>query len=300
MEIDILSLLDELGVDYETEGKNISGGWIGLNCPFCDDPSNHLGINIETGSVSCWRCGKKSIIRLVKNLVGLRVKNVDMILARHRRKRYEQGRNLTAIQGSLEDVQTTFPSSAKKVFPELHLEWLKKRKYNPAEVIKRYDLYAVYQTGKYKYRIVAPIYFRGQLVSFVARDVTEEAEHPYLNCPNEDSVIPVKRCLYNIDSVRKTALVVEGITDVWRIGRGTVATFGIEFTKAQVNMLSGLDKVFVMFDAETQAIKQARKFAAMATSVVKSVEIIEMESGDPDSLRENFVRNLRLEIFGRR
>jgi DNA primase len=167
-------------------------------------------------------------------------------------------------------------------------------------VIKRYDLFSCYQTGDYKYRIIAPIYFARRMVSFVGRDVSEEARDTYLNCPNQDSIIPAKRCLYNIDSVDKVALIVEGITDVWRIGRGTVATLGVEFTKAQINQLTGLDKVFVMFDAGRQATNMAHRLAAAATSVVKSVEVIEMTTGDPDKLPENIVRKLQLEIFGRR
>ena len=168
------------------------------------------------------------------------------------------------------------------------------------DVIRRYDLFSCYQTGDYKYRIIAPIYVARRMVSFVGRDVSEESESTYLNCPNQESIIPAKRCLYNIDSVDKVALIVEGITDVWRIGRGTVATLGIEFSKAQINLLSGLDKVFVMFDAGRQSTIMARKFAAMATSVVRSVEVIEMKKGDPDKLPQDVVDDLKFQIFGRR
>jgi DNA primase len=297
---DIISYLDEENVPFDAEGKNISEGWIGLNCPFCDDPSNHLGINLEDKRVSCWRCGKKTLIRMICRISNVSVSRAKTIISRHQDRGVLSRRKPASILDNLEDTDIALPSSARKVFPELHTEWLKKRNFNPAEVIRKYNLHACYQTGKYKYRIIAPIYVARRMVSFVGRDVTEEADSPYLNLPNEESIMPIRRCLYNIDSVDRVALVVEGVTDVWRFGRGAVATLGLEFTKAQINLLSGLDKVFVMFDAGRQETSMARKFAAMATSVVKSAEVIKLTTGDPDKLPQDVVDQLKFEIFGRR
>ena len=42
---DIISYLENRGVSYWTEGKNVTDGWVNINCPFSPDPSNHLGIN---------------------------------------------------------------------------------------------------------------------------------------------------------------------------------------------------------------------------------------------------------------
>ena len=52
---------------------------------------------------------------------------------------------------------------------------------------------------------------------------------------------------------------VEGIFDVWKIGPGAVATFGIEVSSSQVRLLSKFEEVFVLFDNEPQALKNARK-----------------------------------------
>ena len=55
----IENYLDDLGVDYISEGKNVSSGWIEINCPFCgQDPSKHLGINLETGLFHSWCCNE--------------------------------------------------------------------------------------------------------------------------------------------------------------------------------------------------------------------------------------------------
>jgi hypothetical protein len=55
-----------------------------------------------------------------------------------------------------------------------------------------------------------------------------------------------------------------------------------------------------MFDAGRQETSMARKFAAMATSVVKSAEVIKLTTGDPDKLPQDVVDQLKFEIFGRR
>ena len=41
---DVLEFLDDRGIPYVTEGKNVSYGWAEINCPFCPDgdPSEHL------------------------------------------------------------------------------------------------------------------------------------------------------------------------------------------------------------------------------------------------------------------
>jgi DNA primase len=136
-------------------------------------------------------------------------------------------------------------------------------------------------------------------VTFVGRDVTGEAEAPYENYPTSKSVIHAKNTLYNIDRVGHTAIVVEGITDVWKIGDGAVATMGTKWTKSQARQLMGLKAAFVMFDAEKEAQEQAHRLAATLTSGVRKVEVLELSEGDPDDLPLSTVQALRREIFGR-
>ena len=56
---DIVAYLDEKGIEYVTEGKNVSAGWIGLQCPYCSDQSNHLGVCLDGKGFSCFRCGER-------------------------------------------------------------------------------------------------------------------------------------------------------------------------------------------------------------------------------------------------
>jgi DNA primase len=107
----------------------------------------------------------------------------------------------------------------------------------------------------------------------------------------------MKECLYNIDTVKDTAIIVEGVTDVWRIGQGCVATMGLEYTTEQIKLLvdRGVKQAFVMFDSESFAIRKARKLAN-SLSIFMESETIELSDGDPGELTINQVQEIRGEI----
>lgn len=292
---DILSYLDDKSIWYSTEGKNISQGWIGLQCPFCGDTSNHLGINVFFKSVSCWRCGKHSVVEFIRETENCNYHTAERIISKY------QDRTLSHIdkipERHLSELPVTLPKQATKTIPPPHKSFLLSRNFDPDTLYRKYDLYSCYTTGKYKYRIIAPIYMKRELTGYVARDVTGEAEIRYKNSPIEESKVSVKDSLYNIDTVKDTAIVVEGITDAWRIGDGAVATMGTKFTMAQIAMLRGIKNVFIMFDSDAK--EQAEKLGYELTSVSKHVAILELEEGDPAELDSESVSRLRHEVFGR-
>lgn len=289
---DARAYLDDRGISYKTEGKNISSGWIGVNCPFCGDQSNHLGIK-ENG-FSCWRCGTKgNISKLIQEIDSCNlyqaydtIKSFDSIglpdLKSDIRKRL--GDNI-------------LPSEATTTFPEIHSDYLKGRGFDPALLINKYKLLACYTTGKYKFRIIIPVIEDGFIVNFTALAVSGQTPK-YIHCPNVESIIPMKECLYNIDTVKDIAVIVEGVTDVWRMGNGCVATMGLEYTSNQINLLvqKGVKKAYVMFDSESFAIKKAGKLAD-SLSVFMESEIIELSGGDPGDFTNQQVKTLREELF---
>ena len=60
----------------------------------------------------------------------------------------------------------------------------------------------------------------------------------------------------------ESVICTEGVFDVWRLGKDSVATFGIEFTRQQVRELAKFRQVLVLFDKGTQAQKQAEKLVS--------------------------------------
>ena len=291
---DIRSYLEEKGIEFKTSGKNVTSGWIELACPFCSDPSYHLGIS-DSNIYHCWRCGAKgSAIKLIMELEDISYSKAIKELSKY---------YLSDLKELKIDIQKRYnhnilPKEASKNFPGIHVDYLTNRNFPADQIISKYDLYACYIAGKYKYRLICPIIEEERIVNFTA--IAVSGQHPkYLHCPNDKAIIPMKECLYNIDTIKDIAIIVEGVTDVWRIGDGAIATMGIEFTQEQVNVLVKRDikKCFVMFDAEELAQRKAEKLAKVLSSFIKEVDIIELESGDPGDLNENDIKKLRENII---
>jgi hypothetical protein len=288
---DTKAYLDDRGINYKSEGKNISSGWIGINCPFCGDQSNHLGIK-ETG-FNCWRCGTKgNIVKLIQEIDSCNY--------------YQACDTIRLFESALfpdlkSDIRKRLgdkilPAESSKTFPEIHSDYLQNRGFNPSFLIEKYNLYACYNLGNYKFRVIIPIIEDGSVVNFTALAVSGQIPK-YIHCNNQQAIIPMKECLYNIESVKDIALIVEGVTDVWRMGDGCVATMGTEYTTEQVKLLvdKGVKKAHVMFDSEDFAIKKARKLAN-SLSVFMDSETIELETGDPGDFTDQQALELREEI----
>lgn len=295
---DIIAYLTDRGIPFWTEGDNVSEGWVNIACPYCGDHFNHLGINLGSKGFHCWRCGEKGLTTKV-------IAHLERISWGKALEIIEQFQDPFGIKDLKEKRLERYkgevmPREATPDLPEPHQRWLAYRRFDPLSLRNHYDLHACYAYGDYAYRIIIPIKIKDRIVSFVARDVTTEQPIAYKNSPIDKSIVPPKEALYNIDRVKDVALVVEGVTDVWRIGDGAVATFGTAWTNPQVKMLEGLRKVFVMFDGEKEATKKAHEFAHAVGSLVDEVEVIEMSSGDPDDMEMMQVCELRREIFGTR
>ena len=248
---DTIAYLESLGIEYRESGKNISKNYIGVCCPFCDDNSFHLGIHKQSKTISCWKCGVRSnVLKLIQEVslvsynqaIAIFYKFQDSSLA------YLNPKEEVRPQSSVD-----LPKGSSKNFTGVFTNYLFKRNFQPDTIIKTYDLYAGAIGTDFAYRIIIPIYQQYELVAYLGRDATEKNTLKYLNCPVELSKIPIKECLYNLDAVRDKAIIVEGVTDVWRLGAGAIATFGVQYTRQQLSLLIGLKKVFVLYDQDAAA-----------------------------------------------
>jgi DNA primase len=291
---DVISFLEEYNIDYTTSGKNVTSGWVEINCPFCgDDPSYHMGVNLSSGLYHCWICGAKGgSEKLIQKLLGISFSKVHKIISDFEINIYEQAE---AEKSKAEKIY--FPKGFENHFPEMHINYLTKRRFDHKKLIQKYGIKAYLHLGReFAYRIVVPIIMDNQIVNFVGRDVTEKSKEKYINLKNEKAIIPLKNCLYNIDSVKDTAIIVEGIFDAWRIGDGCVATMGVEYTVHQLRELyeKELKKAFIMYDHD--ALKKAYKLGNILSTFIPRVEVIELEHGDPADMKEEEVSELLKEI----
>jgi DNA primase len=298
--IDVEEYLQAKGIDYDPPGsKNVGRNSIGIRCPFCGDTSNHLGIKLDTKQWFCWICGagrNKGFLNLVMQLEGCSYRQAEEILKPFAHS--DIGLLGTANRDEIRPLQGHFklPFEATTEFLSTHRNYLEKRNFDPDFIYTKYQLRCVGPISKrWKLTLIAPVVYHRQMVSFLAADITRRQKKKYKNCPIEESLIPINQTLYNFDNATHTIIVVEGITDVWRIGDGAVALYTKHATRQQLKILSNFNRVFIMFDAD--AILNAEKLANDLAGFTET-EIIELSEGDPADMKLDDVQHLRREIFG--
>lgn len=304
-DFDIMAFLDDRQVRYWTGGRNVSNGWIGLRCVFpgCPDRSNHLGINLTYNNYSCWKCGNFGQV-------------LDIIMEVDQCQKAYAYKTLRSFRKDPRGIQATHPSSpsdvfplgqaeqgilpkgSKKEFPIAHLRYLRGRGFKPRILIPEYDLYAIdYQHPKYPNKIIAPIYVEGSVVSWIAADILRQfsARTKYRICPDPQAMIPGDQLIYNFDSIgpKHKALIVEGITDVWTIGPGTIATLRTTFTKPQLELISRkqLSEAYVLYDPDAE--DKANQLSLQLSAIVDNVFFVPIKGGDPAELKYGDIVRLR-------
>lgn len=288
---DVRKYLDSRRIHYQTSGKNISPGWIGMNCLFCVDPSNHLGVNLSLNKINCWLCNTSStVIKLIMKVDNCNYKKAKEII-----------QQFSSRSVLIDDKDQNLPTHTVDIPGERklhnqHQEYLENRNFDSNYIFEKYKLRCCGPTGKYKLRIIIPYITNRRIVTYSARDITNLAFSKYLLCPNSLSIIPAHSCLYNIDNSKDTVVVVEGVTDVWRIGKGCVSITGIKYTPRQVNLLNQFKRVFILLDKGAEDM--ANRLAAQLVSVYHT-EIITLNDGDPADLTGKDVVSLRKIIFGK-
>lgn len=294
MAFDIYKFLEEYSIDYKDRGKGTTRGWVQVReCPFCLNDNYHLGYNINKNFFHCWVCGNSGKPEfLVYKLLKTTYTTAQKIYRRYSSDfdLYEEGEQV--IYSDNVDVKWD------PFLHKIHSEYLASRNYDPLFIQRRYMVGSCYTVGRFPYSLVMPIYDDGQLVNATSRDVTGKQTEKYLSLSNEESVLNIKKCVYNIDNAKENILIVEGPFDMWRMGGSTVALFGIDFESYQVNRILSKfpENIYVMFDNEFEAQKKAKKLCSCFSPFVKNVENIEIDTKDPASFTQEEALTIRNEL----
>lgn len=264
MSFDAESFLQDYRINYyegDYHHPHCRPGWIQIECPICSgNPGLHLGFNIQDGYAVCWRCGFKNIDYIIRALTGCSYSEATRI-----RRKYGGEKIIRRYERAPKEnpkINVKFPPGTKKINTR-HKRYLESRNFDPNEIIMQWDIKGTGRLGRDKNRIIVPIYFNDALCSYTGRSIIEiDGIERYITCDKDNERRHHKYCLYGYDKVPfNTVLIVEGVTDVWRMGIGTVGTFGIKFTKTQVLLIANkFKKAFVLFDeTDPQAIEQGEK-----------------------------------------
>lgn len=299
--MDIIRLLQDFNINYVTEGhKHCRPGWVNMSCPFCTGNEGfHLGYNTDGDYFYCWRCGGKSLKYGLIKLLNMREPEVVSIISQYGGKSFNKTKE---HKEKIKIKPHKYPTNTTELLPK-HITYLENRNFNAEKLVKIWslkgtDLYSILDKINYSRRVIAPIYWNGEEVSFQGRDITNKHPMKYLACPMSREIMHHQHILYGLQKHwHTTGILTEGVTDVWRLGEKSCACFGIEYTNQQLRVIAkSFDKGFIIFDDDPQAIEQANKLIhSLRFRYNKVWERIDIK-GDPGGMSQDdadyLVRNL--------
>ena len=236
----------------------------------------------------CWRCGYHKTIDTLTRLL-----KIPKLKAREIIKQYAGKSTINNVNSlvKIEKKPFKFPSNCIQL-QNNHKKYLEKRGFSPTKLKEQWNLLgtgpcSLLDKQDYKHRILIPMKWNDQIVSFQCRDITGKAQLRYKACPKNREIIEHQNIIYgNQQKWTDVGICVEGVTDVWRFGYRSFAVFGISYTPAQVRTIANnFKKVIIIFDNEEFAQQQADKL--MAELQFRGVETIKRTvKNDPANMKQ--------------
>ena len=106
-----------------------------------------------------------STVNVVMALLGVDYPEAKQIIFKYRGRQ----RDLFSYDDGIERASKCVPPGSKDLKP-MHIKYLKSRGLDPEQLQSIYDIRGTGVAGKYKFRVIAPIYYRGRVVSYQGRD----------------------------------------------------------------------------------------------------------------------------------
>ena len=269
--------------------KQCRSGWIQLEvCPFCNGHM-HMGIHEQLGICSCYFCSTHSPTETVKALLDSSWGKAYDQINKHK---------ISAID-ELEIVKESTKRKSRKRNKTLELpphtklkksgaEYLISRGFSPKTMVEQYGVVQGKKGSDFKDRVIFPVFFNGELVSYGGRDITNKQINKYKFCSTDKEVLNTKEILYLYDQCNEDfVIVVEGVLDACKFPLGiAVATFGIKYSQQQINLLREKYKtVYVLYDGEIKARAQSKSLASgLSIHGVESYSLELKEGVDPGDL----------------
>jgi len=320
--VNIEEFLTNHNIFYITEGGNVKSDNINVKCPLCfDDHSEHMGIDPETGQWGCWRDSTHrggKFAKLVKHLLGVSsfeaeelLKNSDIVP--------EIDELLNQISAVLTETTTVnkaitklrMPENARKIvkagatLPFLNY-FVNRGFIGSTKLIKFLDERKIQACilGRYPNRLIFPMYYAGELVTWQTRTIKNNQAIPYIDLSKDESIRHVKHTLYNFDELFETGgdvlYITEGIFDCLKmeyyLPKGSRATciFTKTVTESQTMLLQRLSvkfkKLVILLDrdAQLQALEIYTDLLGLP------IEIQELPKGFNDPAELNKINILKL------
>jgi hypothetical protein len=240
---------------------------------------------------SCWTCGSHSIVDTLCEVT---------------KETWNVVREYLKSISSLDDWAPKHKKKGRVKLPvgvgpllSAHLKYLKKRDFDPNVVGPLWNLQGIGISPTHAWRIFIPVIQYGRTVSWTTRSISEDDSVPkkYKNADSEEEEISIKDTLFGIDLVRNAILICEGPFDAMRIGPGAVATYGLSYTKQQINLMVNYPVRIVCFDNEPQAQEVAHDLCKKLTPFPGTTINVAIDAKDPGCATQKEIAELRKEFL---
>jgi hypothetical protein len=251
--MNLSEILEQRGIAYRRSGDEVN-----VCCPFCTgrgettDTRFRLGINTQSNLAYCFNCGWASRFGAQAFLRRMKVA-ADLSITTSAQEAEPEPVHLPEDFHVLDVVRDDLDARA--------MCYLRDRGILP-EQIKKYGIGASF-SGRYGYRLIFPVRFRGELRGFVARDFTGTQERRYLNSFGKG-----KGVFGLWDDVEgSTVALFEGVFKALRgqqvVGGCCGAVLGNVLTQEQAELLTeaGCRAVYLWPDPDPAGLRGARRSA---------------------------------------
>jgi hypothetical protein len=269
-----------------------------------------MGIIPDKGFYACWRDSRhrgRNFARIIKALINCSWEEANRLAGKE--TTLEDGDDLDAMVDALfedevaEDKELGGASSLAllKEFKEITARGLTSSYYqyllgrgfiHVPLIVKKYEIYCCH-VGEWKKRLLFPIYYKEQLVTWVGRSLYPGATLSYKDLEIAKSVRHAKYCLYDFDSLLnggKILMVSEGLMDALKLDfyspRGFRATclFTKTMTDEQMYLILELAKHYkeVWFVLDRDAEAQSLEIVAELSAFQKNIKFKDLPSGIDD------------------
>lgn len=271
-----------------------------IPCPDCDDGRTkeyRLWFNVERNLGVCYRCHKSfnaaSLLREVDGLNRVQTLQALQDLAggvgmsmENLREKVEQ----FFYADDVEDVKLArlpvmaMPEGFVRAARVARTAWPRYlRERIPEETVLFHRL-GWCTRGYYRNRLIVPVVLHGDVVTFVARDMTGKAAKKVLYPKGSKT----SRILFNYDVAKKhkRIVLVESVFDAMHVGPNATAIFGTHLSDHQVEMIhaSQAREAVLLFDGDDAgragAIVAAKRLGSSLTVRVATLP----DGKDPDDL----------------
>ena len=266
--------------------KHYREGWINTKCPFCTgNPGNHLGYSLEGDYFKCWRCGFHPTEKTLQKLLGISYHEAKILIRKY------QGFSRVNHSKKIKVKKNKFmmPPYLIKItespYAMRYMKEIRKNGFTTSEIKKLQKQFKLRCTEEFSpfdnldlsYRMIAPLIWDNQVVSWQSRDLTNQSSLRYITCPKKREIIEHKTILYNPPETKKI-VVVEGIFDVYKVflaGFPVTSCFGVEYTRAQLLLLLQYDEIIIFMDPDKAGVHHRKKLMNQILFAGKQCDFVE-------------------------